>query len=288
MDIPQWLPDWRKEEDYPDPGKTEPAHWAWEFLRRNPDYQKDFQDHCGPFTVELTPSGDYTLISPDDPRLLKGLELSKLYGIHIMCDPARPYFENGTAQVVFNNIELAQPPCITVDDLPHPLPEKVDLTSAWDWGGDNPASELAETIRNILPQQVSEVTAKFDVSEPIEWQLKNIEEYLRLRQSALFPQNKTSNRNHWDRYRTYLRILDAEVAGVPDNEVAPILYPDTPNEYPDNQAIDTLKKARVAARECYKEKYKIMAAAQESPSGRHNIYLLLSKLRLQDRKHPSA
>ncbi|AFS53111.1 transcriptional regulator domain-containing protein [Leptospirillum ferriphilum] len=33
----EWLPDWRYADQYPDE-KTKPYQWAWEFLRRNPEY----------------------------------------------------------------------------------------------------------------------------------------------------------------------------------------------------------------------------------------------------------
>lgn len=38
---PEWLPDWTKPEAYPDHGENAAA-WAWEFLRRNPEYQADY------------------------------------------------------------------------------------------------------------------------------------------------------------------------------------------------------------------------------------------------------
>ena len=38
---PSWLPDWKDETAYTDHGDDLEA-WAWEFLRRNPDYQADF------------------------------------------------------------------------------------------------------------------------------------------------------------------------------------------------------------------------------------------------------
>lgn len=34
--------DWRKPEEYADPDSINPKQWAWEFLRRNPQYQNDF------------------------------------------------------------------------------------------------------------------------------------------------------------------------------------------------------------------------------------------------------
>ncbi len=36
-----WLPDWTKESDYPKPEEIPLRLWAWEFLRRNPDFQDD-------------------------------------------------------------------------------------------------------------------------------------------------------------------------------------------------------------------------------------------------------
>lgn len=38
---PGWLPDWQDEAQYEDHGDYL-QDWAWEFLRRNPEYQKDY------------------------------------------------------------------------------------------------------------------------------------------------------------------------------------------------------------------------------------------------------
>lgn len=38
------MPDWKKKSDYPFSEKTSPEEWAWEFLKRNPDYQNDHAD----------------------------------------------------------------------------------------------------------------------------------------------------------------------------------------------------------------------------------------------------
>lgn len=41
---PDWLPDWRDVSQYPNPYTSEPRQLAWEFLRRNPEYQNDYKD----------------------------------------------------------------------------------------------------------------------------------------------------------------------------------------------------------------------------------------------------
>ncbi len=40
----EWRPDWTDPANYPDPKKTLMAEWAWEFLRRNVLYQKDYKN----------------------------------------------------------------------------------------------------------------------------------------------------------------------------------------------------------------------------------------------------
>jgi hypothetical protein len=39
MKEPPWPPDWRNAAHYRSPRNTSPLQWAWEFLRRNPEYQ---------------------------------------------------------------------------------------------------------------------------------------------------------------------------------------------------------------------------------------------------------
>ena len=36
------MSDWRRYDDYPKLGSSDPKEWAWEFLRRNPNYRSDF------------------------------------------------------------------------------------------------------------------------------------------------------------------------------------------------------------------------------------------------------
>jgi hypothetical protein len=40
-----WLPDWKNEKEYPDFFQINKKELAWEFLRRNPIYQKDYADY---------------------------------------------------------------------------------------------------------------------------------------------------------------------------------------------------------------------------------------------------
>ena len=42
--VPDWLPDWRNAGAYPAPSELNLTSWAWQFLRRNPEYQNDVAD----------------------------------------------------------------------------------------------------------------------------------------------------------------------------------------------------------------------------------------------------
>lgn len=71
---PEWLPDWTKPEAYPDHGENASA-WAWEFLRRNPEYQKDFADYmsvpwCYPNGGGKTPKLQRNTYPADDDEMI--------------------------------------------------------------------------------------------------------------------------------------------------------------------------------------------------------------------------
>ena len=42
-ELPVQFADWRNPSEYPDPEKTDGVQWMWQFLRRNLDYQNDYQ-----------------------------------------------------------------------------------------------------------------------------------------------------------------------------------------------------------------------------------------------------
>ncbi len=46
LTVPEWLPDWRDEEAYAYLDDASPAQWAWEFVRRNPNYQTDYANYA--------------------------------------------------------------------------------------------------------------------------------------------------------------------------------------------------------------------------------------------------
>ena len=59
---PTWLPNWRDRKAYPFSDRTPLPVWAWEFLRRNPQYQIDWERAVGPVCTE---SGAIARITPE-------------------------------------------------------------------------------------------------------------------------------------------------------------------------------------------------------------------------------
>ncbi len=73
--IEDWgIPDWRNESAYPKRNETSMRSWAWEFLRRNPDYRWTWQEVAAP-RDGLPPSPYH-----DDPAR---------YGLRAFLDPRR-------------------------------------------------------------------------------------------------------------------------------------------------------------------------------------------------------
>ena len=47
VEINGWRTNWKNPNEYPIPETTTPEMWAWEFVRRNESYQKDFAKYNG-------------------------------------------------------------------------------------------------------------------------------------------------------------------------------------------------------------------------------------------------
>lgn len=86
-----WRPDWRDLTQYPDPETTSMKQWAWEFLRRNPEYQKDYVE-----SVEAM----RTSKASDPPER----QLPNKYGLGKMADPAEAFSE----KIIFRNLACPQ------------------------------------------------------------------------------------------------------------------------------------------------------------------------------------
>lgn len=179
--------------------------WAWEFLRRNPNYRKDWE-RCAALSMERR----LAVASPASILALK-------YGLSFMMDPScsaelcEPLWETDmiTAFGEFLTIASGQG-------------NEMDITQV-----DNRA--FTTEGRYHLPVSAEEVYVPFNLARPIEAQLKRVKPLLGQLQTDFkrqLPERPVSRRKRESHYRTYLRLLDAEEAGASEDEMAALLPED--------------------------------------------------------------
>jgi len=180
---PKWLPDWTDPAGYPVPAA--PLHdWAWQFLRRNPEYQTDW-DHA--VTRHIRRDDGIDPIAWHHMR-----QLGRKYGVLLPVDPAanegRPHFDAM---------------CITI-----------------------PRSSAAPPLHRANVQ--------FDLRVPLELQWPLVKSHLENLRASRRIEVISTPRHHREKWRNYLRILDARCAGASHSEIAAVLFPELPNEYDDD------------------------------------------------------
>jgi transcriptional regulator len=104
------MPDWRNPDDYRFPPNFPVHRWAWEFLRRNPDYRKDwstvlsrFRSKTGEFQehkdwIERLRRGEHLVLTdeigtdnPDDPLFNLPVEEAEKWGLRVLVNPFTDY-----------------------------------------------------------------------------------------------------------------------------------------------------------------------------------------------------
>jgi len=194
-------PDWKNPKDYESMNKLGPNQWAWEFLRRNPEYIKDW----GNFKEEN--------FIDDDGHLKKGcLTLSFKWGVvsgsMLFPDPHQTYADR-------NN----DPDGISF--FPTGGVETVLLGKT---------DESMEHLFLGLPNfQTGQQSFQFNFLEPISPQIERVKERLLMlqkRAKEMGITRKSAFKPRRDEWILLIRILDATAAGATDKEIAAILFSD--------------------------------------------------------------
>lgn len=231
-----WLPNWRNKSEYPDPKQMNNSRWAWEFLRRNKEYQQDYER----FQVYLQYHEDKAPHTPLD--------------VYAVCDP--PALENETEDKYTKRMAEADQ-YWKITPLPVALAEKHGLYhraphALIDPRKDDPARLLFSTesspsllgspggvfmwLREYAAKRapVSEVVVKFDLELPIDVQIEKAKILLEWKQGDLDKDGliqPKKPRNRKEKYVNYLRLLDAEVCGVEVREMAEVIFPHIENSH---------------------------------------------------------
>jgi hypothetical protein len=206
-----WPPNWL-ENAYPAAEDLNDREWAWEFLRRNPQYQQMWADLIRPFWDSAEQSFD------DDAAVQA--EHTKAGA-----DPAFQHLMSGADE---GSYEVSSPlkqfrDTFAVMMVPPPAEHA---------GGPGPLAHLWVSMRNRpaikslpadrpYPVKIDFAPAEslivFDLSQPLENQIARATQALRNRQvylqkvDGLQLKPRRNNRELWP---CYLRLLDAEAAGA--------------------------------------------------------------------------
>lgn len=199
---------------------TPKSMFAWEFLRRNPDYQTDYS----------------RLVSMADQQGAReyyesglGLSITR----HLAFTKSTPYlaFHAELYRTLTKWGLLAWLP-----DPANDLQTSPPLSALWRMGNDgylstetfHDNSEPIPLDGGIIPTD-TETFLLFDISRPLAKQIEDMKNYLEQQQFARYgkvlgasrskEQGKRSNPRKEKLYVTYLRVLDADVCGVDDAKI---------------------------------------------------------------------
>ncbi|WP_394807504.1 transcriptional regulator domain-containing protein [Nitrosomonas sp.] len=264
-------PDWRDASAYPE--DASPGTWAWEFLRRNPDYQKDYEHFAS--LPDYRPNGAKT---------------AKWYCTKTWWweDPELRYCkqpiteDDDTIGHYFNRTGDSTPFDYSLEDH---LIEKWGFTTteiydpSYD-GGDTGlwyAPELPKELPiydpeihpeqsqsyPVKPDSIFEITLRFDLRYSVKEQLEKAKKILMsykegLKENSLFPDLKneivrTSKSIQIEKLPKYLRAYDARQDGATELEIGKEFYPGTTEDSAKQKAHNACKKAKELVYGGYRE-----------------------------------
>ena len=226
---PDWLPDWQNVSAYPGDSQVTGSRWSWEFLRRNSQYQDDY---------DKLAEGNSTLAS-----LWRNLEMTD--GLSSLAVNGKPkeIHEKETEGNAF--IRAMQAKYGIRKGLLPPAPWQADHANIF---------ELTTMYAYSGEKQPNEEILKFDLTMPFEPQLRMAKRILESHKYQHIP----DVRHRVDLFPQYLRLLDGEVSGATQDEMSKIIYPHIKNTHPDFSGRDRVKKALNAARRLRDGDYRLL------------------------------
>lgn len=236
---PDWLPDWQDLSRYPDPKTAPMRRWAWEFLRRNEEYQRD----AGPILASNR---------MHDARLHRALAEGKVDDAHTLWDRMKELGadETETDDSIRRTAELARKWALSRGTIPDPANDRAWNEDEFEIEGSSchayPARWAFTTGKPCQfmarPKNPNEIAVVLDLSRPLQSQFESVRRLLSRLQDKYVKWGYVEPSRIRGRSRNpalllnYLRAFDAAARGYRANDVVGVLYPDCHNEYPDRAA----------------------------------------------------
>jgi len=237
--------DWRNPKDYEFTKLLTSEGWAWEFLRRNPEYIKEWEKALEKQKIDNENHKNELL-----PKIIKLLEtgegsvdLTAGFGKKINADnmssrnrqfliifarellkeniPSEIWWEGTRVKWGFNINELINP---EIDNPRQELSRPIFRTFGYYYS--------REHLNHLPDLKEDEVVIVINLSKRLKPQTEYftkllIEEQNELKDSGKI--NLQSGKNPLDSWEIYLRILDAKKENAQNKEIAQIIFPQYPN-----------------------------------------------------------
>lgn len=207
------MPDWQNATHYHFTKSLGTDEWAWQFLRRNPDYHADWQWF---HIVWAALEADYGRPPKRDFQRWKSDSRAYREAVNEQGDAESLLIECWMGQKwgfykfpIDPNVTRPQPGAELLWRPQPPIPQLVEITDQ-DWlGGD-----------------LAKVAYGYDLSRPLAAQFEQAQRFLLMLQKQRIKQGsirlETPQHRHYD-WTRYLRYLDAEFDNVPPAEIMAVL-----------------------------------------------------------------
>jgi hypothetical protein len=216
------LPDWKKSGEYPNPKKTKPEQWAWEFLRRNKKYQEAFKEIEGEVP---SPIGGMDFCF-HQRHIIKEIDTAKG---RVFFSPADTYRGVGNEYPEEAFLKCAK--FCRKFGINKPVPPEIDNPSKSPWF----LIFNAVSIRVDFPLDFRKTKRQINK----EFKLV-LDKYWEKRKNISVEKRKLEDKAHL--YSDYLRLLDGKESGATYREMAKILYPKNRKRYAGDPDYDWLEE----------------------------------------------
>lgn len=225
-------PDWTKEEDYAWTGTLARREWAWEFLRRNPEFQNDWTGAQLEYGVSGYDAGTTMLVGQHQkPSLSKWgclYATSPTYDARMASVFWVPEICASVLRLrAFGIIENVPATPFSLDDITCPsllleLPEAPQHLLFTEGGRSlQLVIEGADVMKRV--RLMTDGAAGVGTARP---QLQSLRCFNDLRLSGRLYPSHVQRDALSARLRFVLRVLDASLAGAPQQQIAQVMFPD--------------------------------------------------------------
>lgn len=221
------MPDWRVAEDYAFTASLSLEQWAWEFLRRNPQYQRDYQLSVEPEQAwqdsgggRLNENAIYTPPrEPDETPRAWRLRVA-LDDEHALAPPLRPAIYYAQPWPIRGPI---QDPA---NDEPPKFRRAREYPRLMEYRDTATIFTVPEEEPDAIHQDGAIAAISLNLGMPIEAQLERIRDIYTSEKDNREIELKQGMRPTAERWTDFLRILDAKIANIVAVDICQVLYPD--------------------------------------------------------------